>query len=136
MPTQYLHRLLFVVPAASVTAFNTWIRNNLDASGGDWLVANLSASGSAPFSHGWCCFAATIPELKKVMQRLCTLASITPPADWDTKTKAQKKQWLVDQRQPIQTATGIRVHEMNNDGVWDNVQLALTAMGLQTPITP
>jgi len=131
MPTQHLHRVILIVPATTIATFNTWVRNNLDPSGGDWITANLSATGSAPFTHGWCCAALTVPQLKKLAQRLCTFAGLTLPGDWDTLTKQQQKQWFADQRPAIFAATGIRVQSADNDGAWDDPAAALTAMGLQ-----
>ena len=130
--TNYIFRCLIVCPAANRAAFNTWILNNLDPTGGDWFVASLSAAGNVGDTptHYWCNAALTAAEFKKLMQRLCTLASITAPADWDTMTRQEKKRWLLGQRAAIRTATGIRVLPMDNDGVWDSPQDELAAAGL------
>lgn len=131
MATQYIHRVLIICPLARRAAFNTWIKANLDLIGGDWFDVGLSASGNTPAQGFWAFAALTNSELKQLMQRLCTLASITPDANWDTFTRQQKKQWLLDQRAPIRTATGIRILPMDNDGVWDDPLTELAAAGLQ-----
>jgi hypothetical protein len=130
MPTQHLYRVLAVVPAARVAALNSWLKANLDAGGGDWLTPSLSATGDAPFTHAWFSAALTAAEFKLVMQRLCTLASVTPPADWDQLTRAERKAWLLSQRPAINAATGVYVQAMDGDGVWDLPGDALAAKGL------
>jgi hypothetical protein len=131
MATNFIHRIILVVPAARVAAFNTWVRNNLDAAGADWLAASLSVLGSAPATHALCNAALVPADCLKVLRRLCTLAAVTPPADFDTYTRAQKKQWVVDSRAAIRAATGIRVFLADNDGAWDSVGDVLSAAGLQ-----
>jgi hypothetical protein len=131
MATQHEYRFLAIVPAASIAQFNTWLRNNIDPAGGDWLVANLSATGLAPATHGWFSAALTPAQMKQVALRLCTLASVTPPADWDTMTRAQRKAWLIGARAAINTAIGVWIQPSDNDGDWDNPAAALAAKGLQ-----
>lgn len=133
MPKQP-HRLLCIVPAARVAAFNTWIRNNLDPSGSDWLTLNLSASGSAPFTHAWFSVQLTDVEFIKVVRRLCAQASISVPADADSYTPQQKKTWLVNKRQDIQTAIGIYIRA-NVAENWDSPDAALTTLGLKRQVS-
>jgi hypothetical protein len=132
MPTQHLHRVLLVVPAARADAFNSWVKSSgLDPQGGDWLAVGLSPTGEPPPTFYWCSTAMTNQELKLFMQRLCSMSGIAPPATWDTMSRQQKKQWLLNQRQEIRQQTGVWVAPMDNDGVWDNPADALAAVGLQ-----
>lgn len=133
MATQHLHRLVVIIPAAHRTALNNFFATQLDE-GGDAFTIWLNASGSNQdaITHYWNNRSYTPAELKKLMQRLCNLANITPPADWDTMTKQQRKQWLLDQRQAVRDATGIWVMAADNDGQWDNPQDGLAHESLQT----
>lgn len=133
MATSYLHRVLLVVPSGRRTTFNTWIRGNLDPDGGDWLTTGLSSSGGTPFSHFWACASLTNPQLRLLMGRLCTLAGISQPADWDAYTRQQKKQRFLNQRAAIRSATGIWVDMMENDGVWNNPEDSLNTVGVRRP---
>jgi hypothetical protein len=132
MATTHEYRFLAIVPVASIGSFNTWLRNNIDPTGGDWLVANLSATGAAPATHGWFSAALTPAQMKQVALRLCQLASVTPPADWDTMTGAQRRAWLVGARAAINTTIGVWIQPSDNGGSWDSPALALAAKGLQT----
>lgn len=130
MATQHHYRVLLVVPAGRASAFNQWVKANLDPAGGDWITARLSASGEAPFTHGWCSAALTAPEFKLLMERLCAITSITPPADWDERAAGSRIQWLKEQRVPIFTGVGIHIQVMRNDEAWDDPSDALAAVTL------
>lgn len=136
MATQHIHRLALICPVARQAAFNAWVHSSgLDSSGGPWLTVGLSPTGNTPATHFVCNAALTNQELRLVMVRLCQLASIAQPASWDTMSRQQRKQWLLDQRTPIRTATGIGILPFDNDGQWDSVEDVLVALGLKV-ITP
>ena len=65
------------------------------------------------------------------MQRLCNMADIPSPANWDDMSRQQKKQWMFDQRQEIRQQTGVWIVPSDNDGVWDNPADVFAAVGLQ-----
>src|SRR5687768_8989865 len=96
MATLHLHRLVLVCPAARIAALNTWLRSNLDPTGADWLRLSLQPIAGGAASHGWFSTGLTNAELKKVIGRLCALASIAfPPLGWDDMTRNQKKTWII-----------------------------------------
>ena len=130
MATAHLHRLWIIIPAARRTALNNWCRNNLDPTGGDWFTAGLNALGTGVATHYWCSAAFTNAQLRLIIIQLLGLASITLPADWDTKTRAEKRAWLNSQKTAIQTATGIRLQHSLNDGAWDNPVTERQALAL------
>ena len=136
MPSLYDARLLMLIPAARQGAITTWWDANIDPGQGarTWGVA-LSATGSPPATHYWCSTALTAPQLKLVMQRLCIMAGIAAPAAWDTWSRAVQRQWLLDQRAAIRTATGIWIVPDANEAVWSDPGAALALLGLQQ-ITP
>lgn len=134
MATQHMVRLMALVPAARQNAINTWIHNNLDPNGGNWLTAGLSATSNAPATHYIFNAALTVPQFTQIANQLLTLASISLPADWNTRNITQKFSWFQSQYAGIRSATGIRLRVFRNDGAWDNPQDELTAAGLK-PIT-
>ena len=132
MATQHLVRVLALVPAARQNAVNTWVRDNLDGSAANWLTVGLSATGSGAATFYWFNAALTLPEFKKLATQRLSMAALTPPADWDSRTLPQKFTWFRSQFAAIHTATSIRLRVFNNDLVWDNPNDELTAAGLKT----
>lgn len=124
-------RFAAIVPNALINGMNNWVRNNIDPSGGNWLISKLSATGNAPATHGWFSAGLTVQEIKKMTSRLCVLAGISLPSNWDDMNKQQKMNWLVSQRNTINTNIGVYFQASNNDGVWDKSRLMLQAKGLQ-----
>lgn len=134
--TQHLVRMLALVPAARQNAVNTWIHNNLDPTGGDWLDGTgYSATGNAPATHYVFNAALTIPEFRAIGVQLLQMSGLSLPADWDAKTREEKFAWFRARVPTIRTQTGIRLRVFANDGTWDNPQDELAAAGL-LPITP
>jgi hypothetical protein len=129
--TNFGNRLLVIVPSARCAALNAFIRAGIDPTGADWLTPTLSATGSAPATHAWMCAAATEGQAKAFAQRVCQQASITFPADWDTKTRAERLAWVLSVRGQVYSTIGVYVAPMYNDGVWTDPQEALAATGLQ-----
>jgi len=141
MATQHLYRLLFVIPAASRVSFNTWCKVNLNNNtGDDWFGGlGLSASGNLPATHYWASAGLTGAEAQAAVQRLCTVSGVAIAPTWGTMTKAQKIQWVQDNRAAILAGAGnLRVRAMANDGDWDDPIAELAAAGLQViqPVTP
>lgn len=132
MATAYLHRVFWIIPAASQGAFNTWVRNNLNPNGGDTFTIGVSATGTTPATYYIACGAYTVPELKKIAARLCAMSNLTLPADWDTYTRAQKKAWLVSNWPTIRNKTGIKAIVLDdNDGTWSDYAATLASAGLK-----
>ena len=134
MPTLHQYRLYAIVPAARVATVNTWVRNNLDPTGGNWLSLNLSADGTAPYTHAHFSAALAVPEIKLILTALAAQAGRTLPADWDARTRAQRKAWLVSARNAIDSNSGIYLTLSDNDGEWEAPEMALAHKGLQTAI--
>lgn len=132
MTTQHLYRLHAIVPAARVAAVNTWIRNHLNPEGGDWLTLNLSATGEPPYTHAEFSAALTVSEIKLILSQIATIAGRSLPADWDTRTRAQRRAWLASARALIDAGSGIYLTLSDNDGAWDRVEDAREHKGLQT----
>ena len=140
MPTQFIHRLLIITPAARRPAFNSfWAANvDTDGDGGRTFTVPLNATGdpSTPASHFWACTSLTTAQLTSVVKRLAQLASLTPPPDWETFTRNQKRDWLRSQIASIRTATGVRLIVDDNDSIWNDYDAELTRAGLKTITSP
>lgn len=132
MPTQHVHRLYVIIPAARCNAVNAWIKANLNPEGGDWFTPCLSADGNAPHTHAHCDAALTDAELKLLLRRLVQIASLDLPANWDTRTRAQKKAWFATQRDAVNTNVGIYIEFGDNDGSWPDAAAAMAAKGVTT----
>ena len=136
MATAHLHRLLAIVPEARVAGFNTFFKNNadLDPDGGErtfTMMLNPSGSAANPVTHRWAFMALTNPGIRRVVVRVCQDAGLAFPADWDTRTRAQKRQWFLDNAAAILAAIGCRLFHCDNDGGWTDAAAELTAAGLK-----
>lgn len=131
--TQYLHRLLLIIPAANQAAMNNFWAQQIDTDGAGHLTftVGLSASGTGVPSHYWTSTALTPAQLRKVMVRLCNLAVISQPANWDTMTRQEHKQWFGQQKPTIRANIGVRVQLSDNDGAWDDPHVERVAEGVQ-----
>jgi hypothetical protein len=128
--TLHLHRILCLAAAARIAALNTWLKNNIDPAGGDWVAARLSATGTPPATHGWFCAGLTSAQGAAVLNRWYALASMTPP-NWGSLTRAQVRSRIATDRAALRAATQINVFHADNDGAWDSPEAALAATGLQ-----
>jgi hypothetical protein len=90
--TNYTYKIFLIVPAARVAAVNTWLKTNIDPTGNDWVALVLSSDGEPPYTHGWCCFHATPNQAAAILQRLATVASVTPPdSGWRSLTRQEQR---------------------------------------------
>lgn len=136
MATQHLVRMLALVPTARQNAVNTWIRNNLDPTGANWLNGlGYSTTGNAPATFYAFNAALTVPQFKAIGAQLLQMSSLSLPADWDAKTLDEQFTWCRARIPTIRAQTGIRLRVFANDGKWDNPDDELAAAGL-FPITP
>lgn len=135
MASTWEDRWLIVLPAASINTARTWWVNNIDpgTNAAAQFSVSLNATGrmADAATHYVACTAFTRALAFKFVKRLCALAGIAEPAAWETWTKAQRLQWLQDQRPTIVANTGIRYWRSDNDGLWDDFQARLTAAGLK-----
>ncbi len=134
MPTLYLFRLILVCPVgAKLTGVVNWLAANIDPSVAPDLGPGLSATGSEPATHHWCCWAITNLQAREIVKRLCALAAITPPtnAQWTAWTRAERIGFLVGVRSAIWAGYGIWATLADNEGTWDDPEVQLVATGLQ-----
>ena len=131
MATNYIYRLILIVPSNRCGPLNAWIKQNVDPNGQNWFVPSLSANGVAPATHAWASFSMTSDDSDQFLDRLLVQASMGKPNDWNSKGRAGKKQWLKDSRAEVKAKIGVWIVPMDNDGEWDDPTQALTDMGLQ-----
>ena len=134
MATAYPQRLLCIVPDARKAALVAWWNANIEpGQGANTLAVPLSATGSLPATHWWFSGAFTVPELRQIIVRLCSLAGITPPtvAQYNNSTNEQRRQWIRNAREDIYAATGIAVTPDDNEGPWADPDEVLAVLGLQ-----
>lgn len=141
MATQWLNRVLLAIPAAQRATYNAWWANNIDTDGAGnrTFTAGLNATGLStdPVTYYVANTALTNQQLRKIIVRLCALAGLTIPADWDTYTRQQKRQWLAANWPTIRQRTGVRAMVLDdNDGAWSDYTAAITAEGLKPIRTP
>lgn len=111
MANNHHYRVVVIIPAARVNAFNTWVQNNLDP-GGVWFIPSLQGK-----NYAWCSGGFTAAQARLIVNQLCTVASITPP-DWANMTSAQRRRWAVDNRAAIRQAASCWIDISDNAGSW------------------
>lgn len=128
MATLFLHRLSVIVPAARRAVFLAWWRANIDAD--ETLDVELNPAGDAGTATAyWLSTALKNADTIKIIRQLAQMASLTlPPAG---STRAQVKQWLVDNRAAIVAVVGLYARISDNDGVWHDHEAELTGAGVQ-----
>lgn len=117
-------------PQADKNSLNNWFRNNVDPGGGDWLDINLSATGNNPFTHCGCSSVVTERDATRFLRRLFTLASLTPPADFDAYTRKQKAAYFLSQAAAVKAAIGVAV-TVSDFGPASGFDALLAQEGLQ-----
>lgn len=133
MPTtDFTERITIILPVARVASFGAWWTANIDPSDDCSAWPALNAAGdNSPATHRWCCTALTLPQVRKLMVRLCQASGITQPAQWDSWTRAQKRQWLLSNRAAIRAAIGVWIGSADNDQAWERFDDHLDTMTLK-----
>lgn len=133
MSSLFQHRIILVVPAAKAAAVVAWLQANVDPAHDANLGPGLSPGGNPPATHRWMCGSYVDSDCRQILQKLCQLASVTPPtlATWNGWTQAQKIAWLAGVRAGILSGYGAYVGLADNTHTWDDPQAVLAALGLQ-----
>ncbi len=131
--TNFVHRILLIVPVAKVAAVVTWFQVNVGANAVDTgLGPGLSATGAAPATHNWMSGSFIDNDCKAILAKLCQLASVTPPTGptWNGWTQVEKIAWLLTVQAAILSGYGAFVTLSDNTGIWSDSSTALSTMGL------
>lgn len=131
MPTSHIYRVYLLAPAARMAALNAWIKSAIDPSGGTWIAPTLSATGLAPYTHGWCSFACDDAQAVNWATRLAAVAGVAVPAGFAAYTRSQKVAHLQNSADTLRQQTGVRIWACDNDGAWLTPAALLAQAGLK-----
>ena len=126
--TDYLFRVLLIVPSSRKAGLDAFIREEFDDS--EWLVVELSPPGTAPATHYATCFACTMDQSGRWAERLATDGGVPLPPEFSGYTADQRIQFITAARQALKQNTGVIVYVCRNDGEWFDVEQILQAEGL------
>ena len=126
--TNYLFRVLLIVPSSRKAGLDAFIREEFDDS--EWLVVELSSMGNAPATHYATCFACTMEQSSRWAERLSTDGGVPLPPEFSGYTADQRIQFITAARQALKQNTGVIVYVCRNDREWFDVEQILQAEGL------
>lgn len=132
--TTRIHRLVVFITALRQVDFNTWWSQNIDTEGAGHRTFTVPLNGSGdntPPTHYWCSTSLTSQQLRRVLARLCNLANIEFPVNWNALTRTEQLQWLATQRPAIRAAIGVWIVRSDNDGIWEDPEQALATMAVK-----
>ncbi len=134
MPTAYQHRIVLLIPTSARAPTVTWWNANIDpGQGAATWSGGLNPTGNLadPVTHYWVSTAMTIGDLAKLVARLCNVAGLTAPANWQTMTRQEQFGWFQINLPVIYTNTGIAAVRDDNDGDWRRANDLLDQLGLK-----
>lgn len=132
MPSQFLYRLIAVVPAAMQSQVNAWIAANIDPPpAGPWLTNGLSATGVAPASHYLFDAGLTASQFTTIVAQIASTAGVTVPANWSTMGFSAQSAWITANVSTIRQANGVSLNLSDNTGVWSDPVGYFASLGLK-----
>lgn len=126
--TDYLFRVLLIVPSARKSGLDAFIVEEFDDE--EWLVVDLSATGTAPATHYATCFACTMSDTFKWADRLATDGGVPLPPEFSGYTADQRIGFIAAARGTLKQNTGVIVYVCRNDQQWFDVEQILQQEGL------
>jgi len=126
--TDYLFRVLLIVPSARKAGLDAFIQEEFDDAA--WLVVELSATGTAPATHYGTCFACTMSDTSKWADRLATDGGVSLPPEFQYYNADQRIAFMAASRPTLKANTGVVVYVCRNDQQWFDVEAILQAEGL------
>lgn len=127
--TDYLFRVLLIVPSSRKAGLDAFIRDEFDDAA--WLTVELSATGTAPVTHYATGFACTYSQSTKWAERLTTEGGVPLPPGFATMTPDQRIQFMEAARPTLKQLTGVIVDVCRNDQQWYDVDGILQTEGLE-----
>jgi hypothetical protein len=122
--TDYLFRVLLIVPSARKAGLDAFISEEFDDA--EWLIVELSATGSAPVTHYATCFACTMDDTSKWADRLATDGGVQLPPEFAYYNADQRIAFMTAARPALKANTGVAVYVCRNDQQWFDVEQILT----------
>ena len=126
--TDYLFRVLLIVPASRKAGLDEFIADEFDAA--EWLIVELSAIGTAPATHYATCFACTMEQSSRWADRLATDGGVSLPPEFSYYNADQRIAFMAAARPTLKANTGVIVYVCRNDGEWFDVEAILQQEGL------
>ena len=117
--TDYLFRVLLIVPSDRKAGLEAFIAAEFHNA--EWLVAELSASGTAPATHYMTCFACTLADTSRWANRLATDGGVPLPPEFQYYNADQRIAFISAARATLKENTGVSVYVCRNDQQWFNV---------------
>jgi hypothetical protein len=131
----YTYKILLIYPEAEIAGVRAFIEEYIDPGQSEnWIDLALSATGTAPATHGWCCFHATIPQANLWLTRFASRLGGAVPEGFTDLPRESQLAWVAGASAALFGASGIyfnAVFEGNPDP-----EAALTTTGLQRVETP
>ena len=121
--TDYLFRVLLIVPASRKAGLDAFISEEFDDA--EWLIVELSPTGTAPATHYATCFSCTMDDTSKWADRLATDGGVSLPPEFSGYTADQRIQFITASRPALKQNTGVIVYVCRNDGEWFDVEQIL-----------
>jgi hypothetical protein len=132
MLSQYLYRLIAVVPAAMQNQVNSWIAANIDPPpAGPWLTNGLSAMGVAPASHYFFDAGLTANQFAAIVAQIASTAGVTVPSNWANMAFADQSVWVSANVAAIRQANGVSLNLSDNTGIWADPVAFFSSLGLK-----
>jgi len=132
MVTQYLYRLIAVVPAAMQSQLNAWVTANIDpAPAGPWLTNGLSATGTGTPSHYFFDAGLNASQFCAIVAQIASTAGVSVPANWATMAFADQAVWISANVAAIKQASGVSLNLSDNTSIWTDAVNFFALLGLK-----
>jgi hypothetical protein len=128
--TNFTQRLLVAIPVEQADAYNAFVKDNLDPTGGDWFRVPLNTTGNAddPPTHFWACFAATDDQASQFLDFMSDSAGLKPVTGPGKNLGLASRVSSIAQQ--LQDSQGITVVQSDNQGDWISPADAVKPLGL------
>jgi hypothetical protein len=127
--TDYLFRVLLIVPSSRKAGLDAFVRDEFDDT--EWLIVELSPTGTAPTTHYATCFACTMEQSSRWAERLATDGGVSLPPEFQHYDADQRIQFITAARPALKANTGVTVYVCRNDGEWFDVEAILAGESLK-----
>jgi hypothetical protein len=113
MTTDYVFRVSLIVPAARKAGLDQFIREEFDDH--EWLVVELSSTGTAPATHYGTCFSCTMNQSSKWADRLTSEGGVPLPPEFAGMNADQRIAFMEGASSGLKALTGVVVRVCRND---------------------
>ena len=129
-------RMIIACRAVDSGTLNTWWRNNIDKEGGDAFNVPLQLTTDPPGTVRayWAGVSLYPEQAKTIAAKMAQMAAIAFPADWDSLTLAEQRQWYQDNKAVLLSAARVRIRFCNSGETWDDPDELLAEAGYQRAV--